>query len=120
MTSCQRLKHCVFKVDINLEMKLDEQVSSETIEANAISFPTNQRPLISELSEEARVKLEVILSLIEPCDRIRNHTSRLRCGKCCWKSREGVNEQSHPFMLLLITPLSLQERGWGRGHAANT
>jgi putative transposase len=50
-------------------MEPDEQVASDAIEANAISSPTSSRPIVSGLSGEAGVKLEVIVSLIEPCDR---------------------------------------------------
>ena len=62
-------------------MKLDEQVATEAVEANANSSPTRQRPIVivSELSGEARVKLEVIQSLIEPCDRA-TYGERLREG----------------------------------------
>jgi putative transposase len=60
-------------------MKPDEQVASDAIEANAISSPTSRRPIVSELSGEARVKLEVIQSLIEPCDRA-TYGERLREG----------------------------------------
>jgi putative transposase len=54
-------------------------VASDAIEANAISSPTRQRSIVSELSGEARVKLEVIQSLIEPCDRA-TYGERLREG----------------------------------------
>jgi putative transposase len=60
-------------------MKLDEQVATEAVEANANSSPTRQRPIVSELSGEAKVKLDVILSLIEPCDRT-TYGERLREG----------------------------------------
>jgi hypothetical protein len=60
-------------------MKSNEQVDSDTVEANAISSPTSSRPIVSELSREASVKLEVILSLIEPCDRT-TYGERLREG----------------------------------------
>ncbi len=74
-----RITLCVFKIVLIHEMKPDEQESSETIEANAISSPTSSRPIVSELSGEARVKLEVIQSLIEPCDRT-TYGERLREG----------------------------------------
>jgi hypothetical protein len=64
-----RITLCVIKLDINLEMKPDEQVDSDAIEANAISSPTSQRPIVCELSGEARAKLDILLSLIEPCHR---------------------------------------------------
>ncbi len=60
-------------------MKPDEQVASDAVGANAISSPTSSRPIVSELSGEAKVKLEVILSLIEPCDRA-TYGERLREG----------------------------------------
>jgi putative transposase len=60
-------------------MKPDENLDSDAVEANANSSPTRQRPVVSELSEEAKVKLDVILSLIEPCDRA-TYGERLREG----------------------------------------
>lgn len=60
-------------------MKPDEQVASDAVEANANSSPTRQRPIVSELSGEAKVKLNVILSLIEPCARA-TYGERLREG----------------------------------------
>lgn len=60
-------------------MKPDDQVIADAVEANAISSPTSSRPIISELSGEASVKLEVIQSLIEPCDRT-TYGQRLREG----------------------------------------
>jgi putative transposase len=74
-----RITLCVIKTNINPEMEPDEQVASDAIEANAISSPTSQEPIICELSGEARVKLEVIQSLIEPCDRT-TYGERLREG----------------------------------------
>jgi putative transposase len=74
-----RITLCVFEVVINPEMETNEKVTSEAVEANAITFPTSSRPIVSELSGEARAKLEVILSLIEPCDRA-TYGERLREG----------------------------------------
>jgi transcriptional antiterminator Rof (Rho-off) len=70
---------CVFKLVISTEMKPDEQVDADAVEANANSSPTRQRPIVCELSGEAKVKLDVILSLIEPCDRA-TYGERLRAG----------------------------------------
>jgi putative transposase len=70
---------CVFKLVISTEMKPDENLDSDAVEANANSSHTRQRPVVSELSEEAKVKLDVILSLIEPCDRA-TYGERLREG----------------------------------------
>jgi len=74
-----RITLSVFKVVINPEMETNEKVTSDAIEVNAISPPTSSRPIVSELSGEARVKLDVILSLIEPCDRA-TYGERLREG----------------------------------------
>jgi putative transposase len=60
-------------------MKRDEQVVADAVEANAISSPTSKGRIVSELSGEARVKLEVIQSLIEPCDRA-TYGEQLRAG----------------------------------------
>ena len=60
-------------------MKSDEQVVSDAVEANASSSATRPNQMVSELSGEARVKLDVILSLIEPCDRA-TYGERLREG----------------------------------------
>ena len=60
-------------------MKSDEQVVSDAVEANASSSATRPNQMVSELSGEARVKLDVILSLIEPCDRA-TYGERLRAG----------------------------------------
>jgi putative transposase len=70
---------CVFKLVADTEMKPDEKVDSDAVEANANSSHTRQRPVVSELSGEAKVKLDVILSLIEPCDRA-TYGERLRAG----------------------------------------
>ena len=76
-----RITLCVFEIVFNPEMKSDKQVDSDAVEANANSSPTSSRPIVivSELSGEARVKLEVIQSLIEPCDRT-TYGERLREG----------------------------------------
>ena len=62
-----RITLCVFNLVVNPEMKSDEQVVFNAVEANAISPPSSQSPIASELSGEVRAKLDVILSLIEPC-----------------------------------------------------
>ncbi len=74
-----RITLCVFKIITNPNMKSDEKVASDAAEANAISSRTRQRPIVSELSGEARAKQDVLLSLIEPCDRA-TYGERLREG----------------------------------------
>jgi len=74
-----RITLCAFEILINPKMKPNEKVTSDAVEVNANNSSTRQRPIVSELSGEARVKLEVILNLIEPCDRA-TYGERLREG----------------------------------------
>jgi putative transposase len=60
-------------------MEHNEKVTSDAVEVNANNSPTSSRPIVSELSGEAKVKLDVLLSLIEPCDRA-TYGERLRAG----------------------------------------
>lgn len=73
-----RITLWVFKRVINFGMKSDDKVAFAA-EADAISSRSRQRPIVSELSGEARAKQDVLLSLIEPCDRA-TYGERLRAG----------------------------------------
>jgi hypothetical protein len=43
--ACVMITLCVIKINIHPEMEPDEQVTSDAIEANAISSPTSQEPV---------------------------------------------------------------------------
>ena len=42
-----RITLCVFEVIINPEMETNEKVTSDAVEANAITSPTSSRPIVS-------------------------------------------------------------------------
>lgn len=62
-------------------MKIQEQAISDgaTTESSAQESTPEQHTIVTELSSEGRVKLEVMQSLIEPCDRV-TYGQRLRDG----------------------------------------
>ena len=74
-----RITLCSFETLINPKMKPNEKMPSDVVEVNANNSPTRQKPIVSELSGEAKVKLDLLLSLIEPCDRA-TYGERLREG----------------------------------------
>ena len=50
-------------------MEIKEQVTVESADPELLSAP-EQQTIVTELTPEGAVKLEVIQSLLEPCDRV--------------------------------------------------
>jgi putative transposase len=59
-------------------MEIKEQVIFESADPESLSAP-EQQTIVTELNPEGKVKLEVIQSLLEPCDRV-TYGQRLRDG----------------------------------------
>jgi putative transposase len=59
-------------------MEINEQVTVESEDSESLSAP-EQQTIVTELNPEGKVKLEVIQSLLEPCDRV-TYGQRLRDG----------------------------------------